>query len=210
MPVELYLSILRGQVRLLSSFSIPCRLASHIHFARQDQADDLQFRIRLRSLACRSLKIRSNPNAHVTNIASKLISTACVLAPLPTRHPASLCQHDMLEICNCEDPETLQHFLMTPTCLPVQRGLGLMTAGMGTTPSQSSNHIRMFMKTSFSMKVSRFVISRQPNSVSCTMPITGLFAYIMDVLEDLAVSYLSFQLHPGLAARLLHERCYIK
>ena len=62
------------------------------------------------------------------------------------------------------------------TCLPVQRGLGLMIAGIGTTPSQSSSHMRMFMNTSFSMKVSRLVISRQPNRVSCTMPITGLFA----------------------------------
>ena len=45
---------------------------------------------------------------------------------------------------------------------------------MGILPSQSSNHISMFMKTSFGMKVSRFVIRRQPSSVSCTMPITGL------------------------------------
>ena len=59
-------------------------------------------------------------------------------------------------------------------CLPVQRGCGLRMAGMGILPSQSSSHIRMFMKTSRAMKVSRLVISRQPSSVSCTMPITGL------------------------------------
>ena len=60
------------------------------------------------------------------------------------------------------------------TCLPVQRGCGLRMAGMGILPSQSSSHIRMFMKTSRAMKVSRLVIRRQPSSVSCTMPITGL------------------------------------
>ena len=35
----------------------------------------------------------------------------------------------------------------------------------------------MFMKTSFVMKVSRFVIKRQPNKVSCTIAITGLLAW---------------------------------
>ena len=60
------------------------------------------------------------------------------------------------------------------TCLPVQRGCGLRMAGMGILPSQSSSHISMFIKTSRGMKVSRLVISRQPSSVSCTIPITGL------------------------------------
>ena len=63
------------------------------------------------------------------------------------------------------------------TCLPVHRGWGLRRAGMGILPSQSSSHIRMFMNTSLGMKVSRFVMSRQPSSVSCTMPITGLLPY---------------------------------
>ena len=63
------------------------------------------------------------------------------------------------------------------TCLPVHKGWGLRIAGFGTFPSQSSNHMMMFMKTSFVMKVSRFVIKRQPNKVSCTIAITGLLAW---------------------------------
>ena len=62
------------------------------------------------------------------------------------------------------------------TCLPVHRGCGLSTAGLGTLPSQFSSHIRMFMKTSLVMKQSRLVIRRQASSVSCTTAITGLFA----------------------------------
>ena len=37
---------------------------------------------------------------------------------------------------------------------------------MGTVPSQSSMHMRMFIIRSASMKVSRLVISRDPSSVS--------------------------------------------
>mmetsp|Transcript_60051 Transcript_60051/g.190768 ORF Transcript_60051/g.190768 Transcript_60051/m.190768 type:complete len:303 (-) Transcript_60051:1662-2570(-) len=62
------------------------------------------------------------------------------------------------------------------TCLPVHSGVGLRMAGIGTRPSNSSSHIIMFMKRSFSMNVSRLVICRHPRRVSCTMPITGLFA----------------------------------
>ena len=64
------------------------------------------------------------------------------------------------------------------TCLPVHKGSGLRMAGMGTRPSQSSSHIRMFMNKSFLMKLSRLVIRRQPSRVSCTMPMTGLLAYV--------------------------------
>lgn len=70
------------------------------------------------------------------------------------------------------------------TCLPVQRGCGLRMAGMGILPSQSSSHISMFIKTSRAMKVSRLVISRQPSSVSCTMPITGLLPCKHSKLEN--------------------------
>jgi hypothetical protein len=66
---------------------------------------------------------------------------------------------------------------MEMTCLPVHSGRGLSTAGTGTPPSQSSSHIKMFISTSFSMNVSRLVNRRQPSSASCTMPITGLFAW---------------------------------
>ena len=58
---------------------------------------------------------------------------------------------------------------------------------MGTRPSQSSSHIRMFMNKSFLMKLSRLVIRRQPSRVSCTIPMTGLLAYthILDVMAML-------------------------
>ena len=36
-----YLSILRREVGLFSALSVPRRLASHIHAARQNEADDL-------------------------------------------------------------------------------------------------------------------------------------------------------------------------
>ena len=62
------------------------------------------------------------------------------------------------------------------TCFPVHRGSGLRMAGLGTLPSQFSSHIRMFMKTSLVMNVSRLVIRRHASSVSCTIAITGLFA----------------------------------
>ena len=65
---------------------------------------------------------------------------------------------------------------MENTCLPVHRGSGLMMAGFGTLPSQLVCHMRMFMKTSFVMNVSRLVIRRHARSVSCTIAITGLFA----------------------------------
>lgn len=51
-------------------------------------------------------------------------------------------------------------------CLPVQRGLGFSSAGIGTRPSQSSSHISMLKARSFSMKESRAVMRRQPRSVS--------------------------------------------
>ena len=65
---------------------------------------------------------------------------------------------------------------MENTCLPVHRGSGFKMAGFGTMPSQLVCHMRMFMKTSFLMKVSRLVMRRHASSVSCTMAITGLFA----------------------------------
>jgi len=52
-------------------------------------------------------------------------------------------------------------------CLPVQRGLGLSSAGIGTRPSQSSSHIIMLNATSFSMNESRAVMRRHPRRVSC-------------------------------------------
>ena len=52
-------------------------------------------------------------------------------------------------------------------CLPVQRGRGLSSAGIGTRPSQSSSHIIMLKARSFSMNESRAVMRRQPRRVSC-------------------------------------------
>ena len=65
---------------------------------------------------------------------------------------------------------------MVNTCFPVHSGSGLRMAGLGTLPSQFSSHMRIFMKTSLVMKVSRLVMRRHASSVSCTMAITGLFA----------------------------------
>ena len=62
-------------------------------------------------------------------------------------------------------------------CFPVHKGRGFRIAGWGTFPSQSSSHMRTFISMSFSRKVSRLVTMRHPSSVSCTMPITGLFAW---------------------------------
>mmetsp|Transcript_745 Transcript_745/g.1999 ORF Transcript_745/g.1999 Transcript_745/m.1999 type:complete len:223 (+) Transcript_745:1173-1841(+) len=65
---------------------------------------------------------------------------------------------------------------MEKICLPVHSGRGLSRAGMGTVPSHSSMFISTFISRSFSMNVSRFSISLQPSSVSCTIPMTGLLA----------------------------------
>ena len=65
---------------------------------------------------------------------------------------------------------------MLRICLPVQSCLGLKIAGGGTMPSQPGTHMRMFWTKSRSMKQSRRVNLRIPQSVSWTMPMTGLLA----------------------------------
>mmetsp|Transcript_15971 Transcript_15971/g.27202 ORF Transcript_15971/g.27202 Transcript_15971/m.27202 type:complete len:218 (+) Transcript_15971:242-895(+) len=60
-------------------------------------------------------------------------------------------------------------------CLPVQSGRGLRMHGTGRWPVKASRCITRFMTRSFSRKQSRLVKPREPSSVSCTMPITGLF-----------------------------------
>mmetsp|Transcript_45128 Transcript_45128/g.134765 ORF Transcript_45128/g.134765 Transcript_45128/m.134765 type:complete len:352 (+) Transcript_45128:2239-3294(+) len=62
------------------------------------------------------------------------------------------------------------------TCLPVHSGRGLSTAGMGSVPSQPATFIMMFIMRSRSMNESRLVMRRAAHRVSCTMPMTGLFA----------------------------------
>ena len=49
-------------------------------------------------------------------------------------------------------------------------------AGMGTLPSQSGTHIRMFCTADQSKKVSHNVNFLMPQRVSCAMPMTGLLA----------------------------------
>ncbi len=44
----------------------------------------------------------------------------------------------------------------------------------------------MFMKTSFSINVSRLVMRRMPASVSWTIPMTGLFAYASKTAVSIA------------------------
>ena len=60
-------------------------------------------------------------------------------------------------------------------CLPVQSGLGLRMAGAGSLPENESRCRIRFITRSFSRKQSRRVKAREPRSVSCTMPMTGLF-----------------------------------
>mmetsp|Transcript_14849 Transcript_14849/g.44421 ORF Transcript_14849/g.44421 Transcript_14849/m.44421 type:complete len:351 (-) Transcript_14849:1317-2369(-) len=60
-------------------------------------------------------------------------------------------------------------------CLPVHSGSGLSTAGTGSCPEKESRCITRFITRSFLRKQSRLVKPREPSSVSCTMPITGLF-----------------------------------
>ena len=62
------------------------------------------------------------------------------------------------------------------TCLPVQSGTGLSTAGVGTLPSQCSIHIKRFIRSSLVKKESLLVMILMPRSESCTIPITGLLA----------------------------------
>ena len=61
------------------------------------------------------------------------------------------------------------------SCLPVQSALGFNTAGIGIRPSHLILKSIRFMKSAFSMKVSRFVSFRTAVSVSWTIPITGRF-----------------------------------
>lgn len=62
------------------------------------------------------------------------------------------------------------------SCFPVHIGLGLKIAGGGTVPSHSGTHSRMFCTARQSIKLSRSVNLRIPQSVSCTIPMTGLLA----------------------------------
>ena len=61
------------------------------------------------------------------------------------------------------------------SCFPVHKGRGLRIAGVGIFPSQEGKNISRFIICSLSMKTSLFVILRTAVSVSCTIPITGLF-----------------------------------
>ena len=61
------------------------------------------------------------------------------------------------------------------SCLPVHKGLGLRMAGVGIFPSHEGRNISRFIICSLSMNTSLFVILRTAVSVSCTMPMTGLF-----------------------------------
>ena len=60
-------------------------------------------------------------------------------------------------------------------CLPVHSWRGLRMQGIGSSPEKESRCMTRFMTRSFSRKQSRLVKPREPSSVSCTMPITGLF-----------------------------------
>ena len=62
-------------------------------------------------------------------------------------------------------------------CLPVHNGFGFKIAGVGIVPSQSGTQSRIFCTWFQSKKESRSVNMRIPQSVSCTMPITGLLAW---------------------------------
>lgn len=60
---------------------------------------------------------------------------------------------------------------MPKICLPVHSCFGLRIAGGGMMPSQSGTHRRMFWMKSRSMKQSRSVNLRTPQSVSWTIPL---------------------------------------
>ena len=92
-----------------------------------------------------------------------------VSSTLKSKSSASLAHEDVRIKLICGS-------IIDNTCFPVHNGSGFKIAGFGTFPSQFSNHIIMFMNTSFLRNVSREVIFRHPNSVSCTMAMTGLFA----------------------------------
>ena len=61
------------------------------------------------------------------------------------------------------------------SCFPVHKGLGFNMAGVGIFPSHEGRNISKFIICSLSMNTSLFVIFRTAVSVSCTMPMTGLF-----------------------------------
>lgn len=70
---------------------------------------------------------------------------------------------------------TFPGMMSVNNCFPVQSGFGLMIAGTGSFPSQVGKNMTRVIMSSFVKKTSLFVILRTAVSVSCTIPMTGLF-----------------------------------
>mmetsp|Transcript_3419 Transcript_3419/g.10008 ORF Transcript_3419/g.10008 Transcript_3419/m.10008 type:complete len:276 (+) Transcript_3419:3220-4047(+) len=75
-------------------------------------------------------------------------------------------------------------------CLPVHSSFGLRMQGVGSMPSQTGSHMRMFMARSFSRKESRLVYLAVARRESCTTPMTGLLPCGDTTCRGLSIMYL--------------------
>mmetsp|Transcript_74137 Transcript_74137/g.191237 ORF Transcript_74137/g.191237 Transcript_74137/m.191237 type:complete len:358 (+) Transcript_74137:2955-4028(+) len=86
--------------------------------------------------------------------------------------------------------ERLSGSSLEKICLPVHISLGRRMHGVGSMPSHTGSHMRMFMARSFSMKLSRFVYLAVASRESCTMPMTGLLPCGDTTWRGLSIMYL--------------------